>query len=248
MMNPFSLQGKRILIVGGSSGIGRATSRLCSQMEATCYVVGRRAEHLKATQEEMLGDTHSFLSLDITDKKSVEDAILEFPDFDGVVFSAGIGAMKPLLFCSREDFDRVFNLNFFATVEFLRQLVKKKKVKKMGSVVIVSSVGGVFDITEGNCIYGTSKAALNSWMKFCALELAPKKIRVNSVNPGMVKTPFNSPDILTAEQLAADAAKYPLKRFGEPEEIANAIVYLLSEASSWTTGTSLVVDGGISLT
>lgn len=247
MTNPFSLQGKRILIVGGSSGIGRATSRLCSQMEASCVVVGRKADHLKATQDEMLGDTHSFLSLDITDKKSIEDAVPEMPDFDGVVFSAGIGAMKPLLFCSREDFDRVFNLNFFATVDLLRLLVKKKKVKKMGSVVIVSSIGGVIDITEGNCIYGTSKAALNSWMKYCALELAPKKIRVNSVNPGMVKTPFNFPDVLTAEQLAMDEARYPLKRFGKPEEIANAIVYLLSDASSWTTGASLVVDGGLSL-
>ena len=125
--------------------------------------------------------------------------------------------------------------------------MKKKKLAKGASVVIVASIGGVGVFSVGNAIYGASKAALTSTMKFCAKELAPKKIRVNSVNPGMTNTKLINRGTLTEEQFNADMERYPLKRYGEPEDIAHGIVYLLSDASSWVTGQALVIDGGVSI-
>ncbi len=243
--NPFSLEGKTILVVGGSRGIGRATAIQCSIMGGTVVNLARTPQTLHSSIEEMEGGGHCFISVDITDVEKVKAILPEIPMADGVVLCAGIGVMKPFLFCTRTDYDRVFNLNFFATIEFLRLLVKKKKLNKGASVVFVSSIGGVYNFSAGNSIYGASKAALNSTMKFCAIEFASKKIRVNSVNPGMIKTEFNNPNIITEEQLNSDIENYPLKRFGEPDDVANAIIYLLSDASSWVTGTSIVVDGGL---
>ena len=154
---------------------------------------------------------------------------------------------SPFPFSTKEKFDTVFEINFFAPVELLRLLVKKKKLAKEASVVFVSSVGGNFSFNVGNGVYGASKAALNSIMKFCAKELAPKKIRVNSVNPGMVNTKLIQGGTISEEQHQLDMEKYPLKRYGEPEEIAYGIIYLLSDASSWVTGHSLVIDGGLTI-
>ena len=123
----------------------------------------------------------------------------------------------------------------------------KKKVIKESSVVFVSSIGGVESFQLGNGVSGASKAALNSTMKFCAKELAAKKIRVNSVNPGMVNTKLIQSGTISEEQHKMDMEKYPLKRYGEPEDIAYGIIYLLSDASSWVTGDSLVIDGGYSI-
>ena len=125
--------------------------------------------------------------------------------------------------------------------------MKKKKLVKDSSVVFVSSIGGISSFLFGNGIYGASKAALNSTMKFCAKELAAKKIRVNSVNPGMVNTKLIQGGAISEEQHKLDMEKYPLKRYGEPEDIAFGIIYLLSKASSWVTGHSLVIDGGVTI-
>ena len=154
---------------------------------------------------------------------------------------------SPFLFSTREKYDDIFNVNYFAPIELLRLLVKKKKLEKEASVVIVSSIGGNGSYSLGNSIYGASKAALNSTMKFCARELATKKIRVNTVNPGMVRTNLIQGGAISEEQHKADMEKYPLKRYGEPEDIAYGIIYLLSNASSWVTGHSLVIDGGITI-
>ena len=154
---------------------------------------------------------------------------------------------SPFAFNTRDKYDEVFDVNFFAPVELLRLLLKKKKLKKESSVVFVSSVGGVYGYSLGNSIYGATKAAINSTMKFCAKELAPKKIRVNCVNPGMVNTPLIKNGTISDEQHEADMQRYPLKRYGEPEDIAYGIIYLLSNASSWVTGQSLIIDGGITI-
>ena len=111
----------------------------------------------------------------------------------------------------------------------------------------MASVGGNHIYNVGNSIYGASKAALNSMMKFCAKEFAVRKIRVNSICPGMVVTPLTKPSTFTAEQLKADMETYPLKRYGQPQEIAYAAVYLLSDAASWVTGHDLVIDGGLTI-
>ena len=126
-------------------------------------------------------------------------------------------------------------------------LYKKKLVKKEGSIVIISSIAGNYDISIGHSAYGASKAAINSMMKYCAKEFAARKIRVNSICPGMVETPLIHRGAVSEEQLEKDKANYLLKRYGQPEDIAYAAIYLLSDASSWVTGQDLKVDGGVDL-
>ncbi len=242
--NPFTLEGKTVLITGASSGIGQETAVQCSRLGANVIIVGRNEERLQETFSNLEGEGHVKHVVDLLIQDELEKLIDELPTLEGVVLCAGVGLTKPFQFSTREDYDRVFSVNYFSTIELLRLMVKKRKMAKGSSVVMVSSIGGVWSFNPGNGVYGASKAAINSTMKFCALELAPKKIRVNSVNPGMVNTRFIDPNALSEEQLKANMETYPLKRYGEPEDVAYGIIYLLSDASSWVTGHSLVIDGG----
>lgn len=245
--NPFSLEGKTILVTGASSGIGQKTAIECSKMGAKMVITGRNEERLSETFSMLEGAGHIQRLAELTSQEDINSLIEGLPTLDGLVLCAGSGITKPFQFCTREQFDKVFNINFFAPVELLRLLVKKKILIKSSSVVFVSSIGGVRSFNPGNGVYGASKAALNSTMKFCAVELAPKKIRVNSVNPGMVHTKLINPSTISAEQLQLDMEKYPLKRYGETIDVALGIIYLLSDASSWVTGHSLVIDGGLTI-
>ena len=128
-----------------------------------------------------------------------------------------------------------------------KMLLKKKKLQKGASMVLTSSISGVCSVDIGNTLYSVSKSAIDGFMKNAAKELAEKGIRVNSVNPGMVDTPINDYSNVSEEQMQADLLCYPLKRHGKPEEIAYAIIYLLSDAAAWVTGTALKIDGGYSL-
>ena len=245
--NPFSLEGKTILVTGASSGIGQATAIECSKMGAKLVITGRNQERLQQTFDQLDGDGHLQIIAELTNNDDVKRLIDECPELNGVVLCAGKGVLLPLQFCDEDKFKDVFATNFFSPVEILRLLAKKKKLVKNSSVVFVSSIGGVHIFATGNAIYGASKAAVNSVMRFFANELATKKIRVNSVNPGRVNTKLIQSGTMSEEQVAADIAKYPLKRYGEPMEIAHGIIYLLSDASSWVTGHSLVIDGGVSI-
>lgn len=247
MYNPFSLQGKTILVTGASSGIGQGTAIQCSKMGAKVIVTARNEERLKETMSQLEGEGHQMIMAELTNQEDIERLVGEVPALQGLVLCAGKGMTSPFPFSTREKYDDIFNVNYFAPVELLRLLVKKKKLAKESSVVFVSSVGGNFSFNVGNGVYGASKAALNSTMKFCAKELAVKKIRVNSVNPGMVNTKLIQGGTISEEQHWIDMEKYPLKRYGEPEEIACGIIYLLSDASSWVTGHSLVIDGGLTI-
>lgn len=246
--NPFSLEGKTILVTGASSGIGKATAIECSKLGAKVVIVGRNEVRLLETFSLLEGDGHLHFLIELSDDNSVECFISSLPLIDGAVLCAGIASeTRPLLFCSKDEFGYLMNINTFSTNELLRKLVKKKKISKGASVVFVSSVGGVTVFNPGNGVYGASKAALNSLMKFNAVELAPKKIRVNCVNPGRVYTKFIDRGIISEEQQKKDIEQYPLKRYGKPEDIAYGIIYLLSDASIWVTGHSLVIDGGYSI-
>jgi NAD(P)-dependent dehydrogenase (short-subunit alcohol dehydrogenase family) len=173
--------------------------------------------------------------------------LTEVPALDGLVLCAGKGLTLPLQFATREKFDDIFDVNFFAPVELLRMLLKKKLLQKSASVVLLASLGGTQIFSGGNGIYGASKSALNSIMKFAAKEFASRKIRVNSICPGMVDTPLIHRGTISDEQLLEDQKRYPLGRYGTPEDIAYAAIYLLSDAASWLTGQALVLDGGISI-
>ena len=246
MYNPFSLKGKTVLVTGASSGIGRETAIQCSKMGAKVVVTARNEERLKETISQMEGG-HEMIIAELTNQDDLCRLVGEVESLNGLVLCAGKGMTSPFPFSSRDKYDEIFNVNFFAPVELLRLLVKKKKLEKESSVVFVSSIGGNGSFSLGNGVYGASKAAINSTMKFCARELAAKKIRVNTVNPGMVNTKLIQGGAISEEQHKMDMEKYPLKRYGEPEDIAYGIIYLLSDASSWVTGHSLVIDGGVTI-
>ena len=247
--NPFTLEGKTILVTGASSGIGQTTAIECSKLGAKVVITGRNVERLQETMSQLEGDGHVKFAAELTNPDDVARLVAECPFVNGLVLCAGKGMTLPFQFCSREKFDTVFNVNFFAPAEILRLLVKSKKLTRGASVVIVSSIGGAPGgrFTPGNAAYGMSKAAVWSLMKYAARELSAKMIRVNTVNPGMVETPLIHSGAISEEQHKADMEKYPLKRYGMPKDIAHGIVYLLSDASSWVTGHALVIDGGITI-
>lgn len=242
--NPFSLSGKTILVTGASSGIGRATAIECSRMGARVILSARNKERLEETLSVMDGEGHSIISGDLTVQEELETIVGSLPKLDGVVLCAGIGNNTLIPFATREKIQKIFEVNFYSQVELFRLLVKKKILIKNSSVVAICSVGGVTHFTYGNVIYGASKAALKSWMKFASKEFGIKKIRVNVICPGMTDTPLIHKGTITEEQLQEDAKKYPLGRYGKPEEIAYGAVYLLSDAAAWVTGASLIIDGG----
>ena len=244
--NPFTLKGKTILVTGASSGIGQATAVKCAQMGAEVVITGRDTERLQATAD-LMGNLKAQIAADLTNQEDVERLVASLSPLDGAVLCAGNSTTLPLQFGSREKFDEMFNVNFFAPVELLRLMYKKKVLQKGASVVLIASIGGTHSFMPGNGVYGASKAALNSLMKYAAREYASRKIRVNSICPGMVDTPLIHRGTITEEQLAEDAKRYPLGRYGKPDDIANGAVYLLSDASSWLTGHDLVIDGGFSI-
>ena len=244
--NPFTLKGKTILVTGASSGIGQATAVECAQMGAEVVITGRDTKRLQATAD-LMGNLKAQIAADLTIQEDVERLVAALPPLDGAVLCAGNSTTLPLQFGSREKFDEMFNVNFFAPVELLRLMYKKKVLQKGASVVLIASIGGTHSFMPGNGVYGASKAALNSLMKYAAREYASRKIRVNSICPGMVDTPLIHRGTITEEQLAEDAKRYPLGRYGKPDDIANGAVYLLSDASSWLTGHDLVIDGGFSI-
>ena len=247
MYNPFSLKGKTILVTGASSGIGQATAIECSKLGARLIITARNEERLNLTFSQLEGEGHRSILADLTDDSRLRFLLERVPVINGLVLCAGNGMTAPFLFCTKEKFEGVFGVNYFATVELLRLLLKQRKIAKEGSVVFVSSIAGNGSYNYGNTIYGAAKAALNSTMKFCAKELAERTIRVNSVCPGMVNTQFIQNCAISEEQLKKDIERYPLRRYGEPQDIAYGIIYLLSNASSWVTGISLMIDGGFML-
>lgn len=247
MYNPFSLSGKKILVTGASSGIGRQTAIECSNMGASLVLSARNEERLQETLYKLSGENHSIVVADLLCQEQLDVMVADMPDLDGVVLCSGKGLTLPMQFATRDKFDDIFNTNFFAPFELLRLLYKKKKIQKGGSVVVLSSLGGTRIFSGTNGIYGASKAALQSAMMFCAREFSARKIRVNCICPGMVDTPLIHRGTVSEEQLKENEKQYPMGRYGVPEDIAYAAVYLLSDASVWMTGQSVVLDGGISI-
>ena len=246
MYNPYSLEGKTILITGASSGIGRTTAIECSKMGATCIITARNKERLQQTFDSLEGEGHIQIIADLTNCDAVNSLVDKIPIVDGLVNNAGIALTKLVSFVKDEDIERMFKVNTFAPFILTRQIIKKKKINKRASVVVISSLASMVQ-SPGNAVYGMTKSAIQTFTRYCAIEMAGKKIRFNSVHPGMVNTEMVQGLILTKEELDKDMSSYPLKRYGKPEEIAWAIIYLLSDATEWVTGTSLVVDGGFHL-
>lgn len=249
MYNPFSLAKKTILVTGASSGIGRAIAVESARMGAQLIITARNEEKLNDTRSSMENThLHRMILADLSNEKDLETLITFISDnLDGIVHCAGFTIPKPFQFLSRENFHDVMTVNFEAPILLTQALLKKKKIANPASIVFISSISGVICSSPAGSIYSASKGAINGIVKNLAIELAVKGIRVNSVNPGMVHTNIFASGVVTEEQLKEDMKKYPLKRYGRPEEIAYAVVYLLSAASQWVTGSNLVIDGGYTL-
>lgn len=250
MENPFSLQGKTILVTGAGGGIGKATAIACARMGATLVLTDINAETLSETKSMLAKENkneHLMIVADLTDDAELNRLVKEIPVLDGIVCNAGISKVLPIQFLNSEDLNRIMAINAFAPMYMTQKIYKKKHINKGGSIVYTVSISGVNMVSMGGVMYAVSKNALDAFMRNAALEFSARNIRVNSVNPSRVKTPLIQNSIYSEEEIAKDLQTYPLKRYAEPEEIANCIVFLLSDAASYVTGHALVVDGGKTL-
>jgi len=245
--NPFSLSGKTILITGASSGIGRAAAIECSKLGALVIITGRNEQHLNETFEKLDGKGHLKIIADLCLEDELIALVKQIPSINGLVNAAGLVKALPFPFISKAEVTSTFDINFMAPVLLSQKLIKEGKLTKEGSVVFISSISGSLIASVGHSVYAASKGAITSMGRSMAIDLASKKIRVNCVSPGMTETPLIHNDRITQEQLDTDKKRYPLKRYGNPEEIAYSIIYLLSDASAWVTGTNLIIDGGFTL-
>lgn len=245
--NPYSLEGKTILVTGASSGIGKATAIECSKLGARVVITGRDEARLQQTLSSLEGEGHVVIAADLGEDDGIRFLVERVPVLNGIVHAAGISDTVLFQFLKKERLENIFNINFFAPVVLSQLLLKKKLLQKGGSIVFLSSIDGPVTAHIGNSMYSATKGALSAMMQNMSIELASKGIRVNAVLPGMTETPLIHNDDITQEQLNKDMELYPLKRYADPREIAWAIIYLLSDASTFTIGANLVVDGGFTV-
>ena len=238
--NPFSLSVKTILVTGASSGIGRSIAVECSRLGAKFYISGRNEERLRETLVLMEDEGHQMFLSDLSEGQDIEALADNLSVLDGVVHSAGIQERMLCKMLKVYDIEKTMAVNLNAPVLLQRALLRKKKVSKGASVVFIAS-RAVFAPSLGNALYSASKAAILSYAKVLGLELASQQIRVNSICPAMVWT-----DLIAMVGVDYEKAQkaYPLQRYGKPEDIAYLAVYLLSDASSWMSGSVIDITGG----
>ena len=246
-MNPFSVEGKTILITGAASGIGKATALLCAEMGAKLILLDLNEEGLNKVKNEIYNGDVITLAINLTDFDSLKVMVSGLPKLDGVVSNAGIFYSMMAKLSEKKDMEKIFEINTFSHINLIQQLMEQKKLNKGASIVFTSSMSGVFCGAVGGSLYGATKSALAGYAKALAIELAPRGIRVNTIHPGMINTPLIHSAALSQDVLDEDMKNYPLGRYGEPEEVAYSIIYLLSDATKWMTGTQLLIDGGFSV-
>lgn len=247
MTNPFSLEGKTILVTGAASGIGRATAIQCSEMGAKVIMMDLNEQGLKETKGLLSREDAEYRALDLTELDKLIEVVASLPKLDGVASNAGIVLSLLAKFNEAKDMERIFKINTFSHINLIQQLIVQKKLNKGASIVFTSSMSGVYCGLAGGSLYGATKSSILGYTKALAIELAPRGIRVNTIHPGMIETPLTNGTALSKELLEEDAKNYPLGRYGKPEEIAYSIIYLLSDATVWMTGSQLLIDGGYSV-
>lgn len=247
--NPFTLEGKTIVVTGASSGIGRQCAIDCSRMGAKVVLIARNEQRLAETISLMEGDGHLSIVLDLTDfsqlKDYVKDIVGKVGPIDGLINCAGISTTLPLKLMDAQKMDEYFHSNVFSAIELTRHFCQMGNVSKSGaSIVFLSSIMALAG-ENGKSIYSMTKGALLSAARSLACEYARRNIRFNAVSPGAILTPINQdlPHMKNSEARAALESKH-LLGLGKTTDISNACIYLLSDASRWVTGQNLVVDGG----
>jgi NAD(P)-dependent dehydrogenase (short-subunit alcohol dehydrogenase family) len=250
LQNPFSLEGKKILITGASSGLGRQCAIRCSISGANVIITGRDNYRLKQTFNNLLPGKHLFFDADLYDFDSYEtkltDVLADSGQIDGFVHSAGVEMTMPVNMMKPKHYQSLFNINVISGFELVRILLKKKYLSQNASLIFIASVMGILG-QPGKIGYCSAKGALINGVKAMALELAPQGIRVNSILPAVCKTEMTNEFLVTLTDEARDRVlKMHPMGFGEPDDVAMAAVYLLSDAARWVTGSGLIVDGGYS--
>lgn len=245
----FGLKGKKIVVTGASSGIGRSTSILLSEMGAELIICGRNTDRLNETYRSLFNQNlHQIFIGDLNDEETIQKLIDSYQNIDGLVLCAGIVKTLPIKFLNSYELSKIINNNFLSPTLIVQKTIKEKKMNKGGSIVFISSIAGNYLADKGNGAYAASKAALNGICKVMACEFAAQKIRVNAICPGMVHTPMTNDELaaVSKEQLELNAQLYPLG-YGTPIDVAASVAYFLADASKWVTGSSFVIDGGYTI-
>lgn len=246
--NPFNLEGKKIILTGASSGIGRQCAIDFSRMGATIVMIARNQERLSQALSEMSGTGHIMISADLTNFNDipiiVESITQSVGKVDGLVNCAGISTTLPLKLVSSDKLDEFFKTNVYSAVELTREVTSIKHMNPGGSVIFLSSIMGCVG-ESGKSLYSMTKGALIAASRSLACELARRQIRVNCISPGAILTPINEhlPHMADPEQRKKLEEKH-LLGLGKTEDISSTCIYLLSNASRWVTGQNLIVDGG----
>jgi len=244
-MTPFDLTNKTILVTGASSGLGRQCAVTASEQGATVFITGRNMDRLQETFGKLSGTGHKMFAADLTVQEDISALVDQLPELNGVVYSTGISDLAPARFIKPEDISKTFNISYNASVLLTSQLLAKKKLAKNAcSLVFISTISTRYPFV-GGAMYISAKAALESYAKVLALELAPRGIRSNSISPAFVKTPMLDN---TAEKYSDEAVRkieaQQLLGLGEPEDVANVAVFFLSDAARWITASNLILGGG----
>lgn len=245
MKNPFDLTGKTILVTGASSGIGRQTCISISNMGGNVIAAGRNQDRLNETLGYLGNGSHTGIIGDLTVVESRKCLTKNIPQLNGVVHCAGTIRLVPFKFYTGKIIREFYAINYEAPILLTQDLVKGKLLIKGASIIFISSIGSIVGL-KGNGIYCGTKGALISTARTMALELASKSIRVNCISPGLVKTPLLDTTGSSEEDYKKMIEMHALG-LGSTEDIANACIFLLSDAGRWITGSNLIVDGGYSI-
>ena len=243
--NYFSLSNKTILVTGATSGIGFEICKQIINAGGNFIGIGRNIVSLQEYIDNSKLDACKAIKFDLIELENINSLVSELPvKIDGLVHSAGIALVSPMQFFNFNDYETIRKINLDSVLVLFSELLKKKRINKQSSIVFISSISSIRG-AKGNGLYAITKAALDSVSKVYANELSSKNIRVNTILPGMVETEMSmeAENILSKEIMDLDRSKYPLG-YGEPKDIALPVIFLLSNASKWITGQSIVIDGG----
>lgn len=243
--DPFSLTGKRILVTGASSGIGRQTAIACADMGAQVLLTGRNSQRLADTLHMLTGEGHQSFVADLTHAEDLTALAASTEPLHGVVHAAGISKLVPLRMLKQTHLDEMFSHNTYAPLLLTKELLTKRKLQAGGSIVFISAVASHVGPLASSA-YSASKGALLGAMRSLGLEVIKQGIRVNCIAPGYVRTPML--DGLANGGLNTDdyAGLAPLG-MGEPQDVAHAVIYYLADASRWVTRNYFIVDGGLTV-
>lgn len=248
MWNPYDFTGKKIIVAGSTSGIGKATAVALSRQGADVCLMGRSEEKLQAVLKELEGDSHRYFVKDFKEsgdyQRIFDDIVSDGKKIDGMVYAAGMAKILPVNVLNKTYLDESMTVNLYSFVE-MTSMLSKKKYHNQASVVGVSSVSVQYP-QKCQGIYVATKAAMNAMVQSLAIELAPKDIRINTVMPAATDTPMLDESIamVTKEQHERNIEKQVLG-LSQPEDIAHIIMFLLSDASRMITGRYLYADGGL---